>query len=93
MTKSPENIITLPAWLDALRQPDEKQAAAYEACPSDFRASLKTAIAFAFHLWGESASVALPRGYLHFCPRTTFLPPALLLQFCPRYWPEWVESL
>ena len=56
MTKSPENIITLPAWLDALRQPDEKQAAAYEACPSDFRAGLKTAIAFAFRLWGESAS-------------------------------------
>lgn len=56
MTKSPESIITLPAWLDAVRQPDEEQAAAYEACPSDFRASLKTAIAFAFHLWGESAS-------------------------------------
>lgn len=46
----------LPSWLDAVRQPDEKQAAAYEACPSDFRASLKTAIAFTFHLWGESAS-------------------------------------
>lgn len=56
MTKSPESATMLPAWLDAVRQPDEKQAAAYEACPSDFRAGLKTAIAFAFHLWGESAS-------------------------------------
>lgn len=55
MTTSPENTVDLPAWLEAARQPDEAQAAAYEACPAEFRASLKTAIAFTFHLWGESA--------------------------------------
>ncbi len=55
MIPSGENTVTLPAWLDTLRQPDELQASAYEACPADFRAGLKTAIAFAFHLWGNAS--------------------------------------
>ena len=56
MTSLSKRMMELPVWLETFRQDDEIQAASYEGCPADFRASLKTAIAFAFHLWGDNAS-------------------------------------
>ena len=42
----------IPAWLEACRPDDALYAQAYEACPAQLRALLKTSIAFAFHRSG-----------------------------------------
>lgn len=45
--------IELPEWLESCRPDDAVYAAAYEGTPPEFRALLKTAIAFYFHRWHQ----------------------------------------
>lgn len=66
-----EDCIELPEWLEACRPGDALYASAYETTPPEWRALLKTALAFAFHRWpGKDgyttlSSQSFRRGFQH----------------------------